>query len=227
MTGRAVRLVEEPERLRVALTPLRRRLLELMRVPVSATELAAALGLARQKVNYHVRALETAGLVRLVEERQRRGFTERVLQATADAYVVDPGVMGRADDASPVLARDRFAAEHLVKTSARTVRDVSRMQQAASDQGTRLLTFTVEAEVRFAQPADVHRFSDTVATAIAAAAAEVAPPAGEGRAYRIVVGAHPAPAHPDRHPHNQPDHQPDHRRDHQPDHQPEQGSPRE
>jgi DNA-binding transcriptional ArsR family regulator len=198
VTERVVRLVEEPERLRVALSPLRRRLLELLRVPTSATELAATLGLARQKVNYHVRALESAGLVRLVEERQRRGFTERVLQATADAYVVDPGVMGTADE-SPVLARDRFAAEHLVSTAARTVRDVSRMRQAAADRGTRLLTFTVEAEVRFAQPADVHRFADTVATAIAAAAAEVAAPDGAGRAYRIVVGAHPAPAQPHHH----------------------------
>ena len=226
MTERAVRLVEEPDRLRAALTPLRRRLLELLRVPTSATELAATLGLARQKVNYHVRALEAAGLVRLVEERQRRGFTERVLQATADAYVVDPGVMGPVDDRSPVLARDRFAAEHLVSTAARTVRDVSRMRQAASDRGTRLLTFTVEAEVRFAQPADVHRFADALATAIAAAAAEVAPPDGDGRPYRIVVGAHPAPAQPDS-PDRQPDHQPDHQPDRRPDHRPDQESPRE
>jgi DNA-binding transcriptional ArsR family regulator len=189
--------VEEPERLRVALTPLRRRLLELMRTPASATELGVALGLSRQKVNYHVRALETAGLVRLVEERQRRGCTERMLQATADSYLVDPGVMAGPDDGSPVQARDRFAAGHLVATAARTVRDVSRMQQAASDEGTRLLTFTVEAEVRFAQPADVHRFADTVAQAIASAAAEATTPPGEGRPYRIVVGAHPAPAAPD------------------------------
>jgi hypothetical protein len=157
-----------------------------------------------------------------------------VLQATADAYVVDPGVMGPDDDRSPVLARDRFAAEHLVSTAARTVRDVSRMRQAASDRGTRLLTFTVEAEVRFAQPADVHRFADTLATAIAAAAAEVAPPDGDGRPYRIVVGAHPAPARPDSQPDQQAGQQPGqqpgqpgHQPDRQPDRQPDQGSPRE
>jgi len=197
MTQQAVRLVEEPDRVRAALTPLRRRLLDLLRSPASATELAPALGLSRQKVNYHVRVLERAGLVRLVEERQRRGCVERVLQATADAYVVDPAVMAPDDAGSPVRARDRFAADHLVATAAGTVRDVSRMQQAALDRGSRLLTFTVEAEVRFAQPADVHRFADTVASAIAAAAAEVASPDGAGRPYRIVVGAHPAPAPPD------------------------------
>jgi len=171
---------------------LHRQLLTLLREPASATELAAALDLPRQKVNYHVRALERAGLLELVEERRRRGCTERVLQATADAYIVDPGVMGPPE--SRVHARDRFAADHLVATAAQAVRDVSRMQQAASAAGTRLLTFTVEAEVRFAQPADVHRFADLVTDAIAAAAAEVTAPDGAGRPFRVVVGAHPAPA---------------------------------
>ena len=192
MEERELRLVEDPARLRAALTPLRRQLLTRLRQPASSTELAAALDLSRQKVNYHVRVLERAGLLELVEERRRRGCTERVLQATADAYIVDPGVMGPPE--SRVHVRDRFAADHLVATAAQAVRDVSRMQQAASAAGTRLLTFTVEAEVRFAQPADVHRFADLVTEAITAAAAEVATPDGTGRSYRVVVGAHPAPA---------------------------------
>lgn len=192
----ALRLVEEPDRLRAALTPIRRRLLALLRDPASATELAARLDLPRQRVNYHVRALETAGLVRLVEERRRRGCTERVLQATADAFVVDPDVMAppRRTGRASVRARDRFAADHLVATAAQTVRDVSRMQQAAAAQDTRLLVFTVEAEVRFAEPADVHRFADAVAQAVATAAEPFAAPAGQGRPYRVVLGAHPAPA---------------------------------
>ena len=55
------------------------------REPASATEVAARLGESRQRVNYHVRALERGGLVELVEERARRGCTERVVRATADA----------------------------------------------------------------------------------------------------------------------------------------------
>lgn len=86
-------LLAEPDELRGALAPLRRRLLVRLRTPASATELARELGMGRQKINYHLRKLEDAGLVELVELRRRRGCQERVLRARADAFVVDPGVL--------------------------------------------------------------------------------------------------------------------------------------
>lgn len=182
--------VDDPDRVRSALSPLRRELLRRLAEPASATELAAAMDLPRQKVNYHLRQLERAGLVELVEERRRRGCVERVLRASAEAFVVDPTVLGAGPS---VTARDQFAAEHLVAAAAATVRDVSRMRAAAADQGKRLLTFTIEADVAFAEPADVHRFTDALAAAVARTAEEFGSEAG-GRRYRLVVGGHPAPA---------------------------------
>ena len=52
-----MKLLEEPEKVRAALSPLRRQLLELLQEPASATQLAAALELPRQRVNYHLREL--------------------------------------------------------------------------------------------------------------------------------------------------------------------------
>ncbi|MFF0269588.1 helix-turn-helix domain-containing protein [Kribbella sp. NPDC004536] len=181
-----LRFVEEPEKVRLALSPIRRRLLELLREPSSATQLAAALDLPRQRVNYHLRELEKAGLVELVEERRRRGFTERILRASG-GLVVDPAVMGRAF----TQIQDQYAAEHLVEVAAGTVRDVARMQTAADADGKRLLTFTVEAEVRFAEPADVHRFTDALAAAMQQVVDEF--DSAGGRQYRVVAGGHPAP----------------------------------
>jgi DNA-binding transcriptional ArsR family regulator len=193
----AVRLVEEPEGLRAALGPLRRAVLERMREPASASEIGAVLGVPRQRVNYHVKELENAGLVELVEERRRRGFTERVMRATARAFVVDPAVLGpSASPAATIRARDRFAAEHLMSTAAATVREVGRMVAAADAKNKRLLTFTVETELWFQQPADVHRFTAAVAEAIARTAEQHTTPR-EGRPYRVVLGGYPAPA---RHP---------------------------
>jgi DNA-binding transcriptional ArsR family regulator len=180
-------LVAEPDRLRAALSPMRRRLLDRLRNPASATQLAAELELPRQKVNYHLRVLEQAGLIELVEERPRRGCTERIMRASADAFVVDPGVMSAAFTA----IADQHAAEHLVGAAADTVRQVTRMQAAAERAGTRLLTFTVEADIRFAEPADVHRFTDALADAFARTAAEFDAPGG--RSYRVVIGGHPTP----------------------------------
>ena len=75
--------------------PLRRRALEGLREPASA--MAGRLGESRQSVNCHVRELERAGLVELVEERRRRGCTERVMRARARVVVVDPDVVGDLD----------------------------------------------------------------------------------------------------------------------------------
>ncbi len=165
------------------LPPLRRAVLEHLREPLSATEVAARLGESRQRVNYHVRALERSGLVELVEERPRRGCTERVVRATADAVVVEPAVIG-----SPG-AKDRFAADALLDNGARLVRDVAAARTAADERGQRLLTFSIEAEVGFEQPADLERFTDALADRIAELAAEFGP--GQRR-YRVVVGGHPA-----------------------------------
>jgi DNA-binding transcriptional ArsR family regulator len=186
----AVDLVGDPERLRIALSPIRRRLLERLREPASASRLATELGLSRQRINYHVRALEQAGLVDLVEERPRRGFTERVLAARADAFVVDPDVMRTV---AAVEEQDRYAAEHLIGAASGVVRDVARMQSAAQREGTRLLTFTIEAELRFAAPADLERFCDRLAELVAEAAAAHGT-SEAGRPYRLVLGGHPAPS---------------------------------
>jgi DNA-binding transcriptional ArsR family regulator len=188
-------LLEEPEKLRGALVPLRRRLLARLRSPASASELAREFEVSRQKLNYHLHKLEEAGLVELVAHRRRRGFVERVLKARADAYVIDPALMSgpaSGPPSEPAVARtgDRHAADHLVEMAATTVREVARMQSAAGSAGKRLLTFTLETEVRLAAPAELHRFTEALAGALAEVIAAFDSPGG--RAYRLVAAGHPA-----------------------------------
>jgi DNA-binding transcriptional ArsR family regulator len=181
-------LLDDADRVRIALSPMRRRLLGQLRAPGSAASLAAALDMPRQKVGYHLKALEEAGLVRLVEERRRRGFTERLFVASADAYVVDPDLL--AEPAPEALTQDRYAADHLIRAASQTVRDVGRMRQAADAEGRRLLTFTLDAEVAFAAPGDIARFADRLTQALAGLVAEFDTPGG--RPYRLIAAAHPA-----------------------------------
>jgi DNA-binding transcriptional ArsR family regulator len=192
-----VALIEQPDRLRLALSPLRRRLLERLRTPASASQVAAELTLGRQRVNYHLRELEKAGLLELVEERQRRGCTERMLVTKARLFVVDPTVMEASSPSTnrptQTQAQDRFAVEHLVQSAATTVREVARMQGRAAEEGTRLLTFTIDTELSLPTPADLERLADKLADFIAREAAALGTPAGSRR-YRLVIGAHPAPS---------------------------------
>ena len=189
-------LVDAPEALRAALPPLRRRLLDRLREPASAVVVAGEFGLPRQQVNYHLRTLEAAGFLELVETRARRGCTERVLRTSARAFIVDPQVIAPAPAAGARRAaakQDRFAADTLVNAASAVVRDVSRMQARASEQDARLLTCAIETEVRLASPADFARLSALLATLVARAVADVGVAEG-GRSYRVVVGAHPTPA---------------------------------
>jgi DNA-binding transcriptional ArsR family regulator len=187
-------LVEEPDRVRLALSPLRRQLLDRLQQPASAAQLATELELPRQRVNYHLRTLEKAGLIELVEERRRRGCTERMMQVTAGSFIVDPSVMGVTGDSEAARLRsgDTYAAEYLIDVAADTVRNVARMRAGAEKAGTRLLTFTIETRARFAEPADVHRFTDALCAAVSDTVAAFDTPGG--RPYRLVVGGHPAPA---------------------------------
>src|SRR5437773_9853278 len=89
-----IHVIDDPAAATVALEPMRSRLLSELVAPASAATLATRVGLARQKVNYHLHALEAHGLVRLAQERKWGGLTERLLVATAASYVVSPSALG-------------------------------------------------------------------------------------------------------------------------------------
>lgn len=74
----------------------------------SAAGLARRLGLPRQRVNYHLRELERAGLVEAVGERRRGNCTERLLRPVARAFVLAPGVLGEGGGSEVAV---RFAGE--------------------------------------------------------------------------------------------------------------------
>ncbi|MEA5119423.1 MAG: helix-turn-helix domain-containing protein, partial [Propionicimonas sp.] len=58
-----VQVLSNTAAVEAALDPIRAAILNALTEPGSATTIAAAVGLTRQKVNYHLRALEAHGLV--------------------------------------------------------------------------------------------------------------------------------------------------------------------
>src|ERR1700704_3637968 len=118
-----VAVIDDPGAAQVSLDPVRTRLLAELVQPGSASTLAAKVGLARQKVNYHLRALEKHGLVELVEERRKGNVTERVMRATASSYVISPAALA-AVQPDPARSRDQLSARWLLAVAARLVRDV-------------------------------------------------------------------------------------------------------
>lgn len=185
-----VEVIEDAEAAAVALHPVRARLLGELAVPASAAGLAARIGIPRQKVNYHLKALETHGLVRLAEERRHGGITERVLEASAASYVVSPAAV-TASAADPDAGADRMSAGYLVALAGRVVREVGRLVRRAGTSGDRVPTLTVDTRIGFRSAADRAAFAEDLTAAVADLAARYHH--DDGRPYRLLVAAHPVP----------------------------------
>jgi DNA-binding transcriptional ArsR family regulator len=190
---RDIQVIDDPVAAAVALEPMRSRLLAQMAAPASAATLALRVGLARQKVNYHLHALEAHGLVRLAQERKWGGLTERLLVATAASYVVSPGALGPVA-IDPNREVDRLSASYLIALGARVVREVGDLVQRANEAGKRLATLAVETEIRFRSPTERAAFSQELAEAIAKLVSKYHDESlPGGRAHRLVLVAHPLP----------------------------------
>ena len=79
-------LVKESRHAATMLHPMRLRILDALREPGSASTVARELGLARQKVNYHLRALEAHGLAKVAGERRWGGLTPNCIAAKRPAW---------------------------------------------------------------------------------------------------------------------------------------------
>jgi len=187
-----VAVIEDAAAAEASLDPMRSKLLAELVEPGSATSLAAKVGLARQKVNYHLRTLERHGLVELVEERRKGNVTERVMQAAAASFVISPTALAGVQP-DPARSPDRLSARWLLAVAAQLVRDVGSLITGATSTGKRVATFAIDGEVRFASAADRAAFAeelaDTVTRLVSKYHDESAP---GGRAHRLVVAVHPA-----------------------------------
>jgi DNA-binding transcriptional ArsR family regulator len=183
-----VAVIEDAAAAEVSLDPIRANLLAELSEPGSATTLAGRVGLPRQKVNYHLRALEKHGLVELVEERRKGNVTERVLRATAASYVISPTALA-AVRPDPNRAPDRLSARWLLALAARLVGDVGTLITGATKARKRVATFAIDGEVRFATAADRAAFAEELATSVTALVSKYH--GDEGRAYRLIVAVHP------------------------------------
>lgn len=186
-------VIEDPAAATVALEPVRSRLLSELAAPASAATLASRVGLARQKVNYHLRALEAHGLVREAETRRWGGLTERLLVATAASYVVSPRALGPVAS-DPDRSGDRLSASYLIALGARIVREVGDLWRRAKAADKHLATLGLDTEIRFRSAAERAAFSRDLVGAITTLVSRYHDAtAPGGRPHRLVIVAHPLP----------------------------------
>ena len=185
-------VVRSPESAAALLDPTRQQLLHQLREPDSATGLARRLKLPRQSINYHLKVLEGAGLVELVEERRKGNCLERVVRATARAFVISPEALGELGS-SPEAAADRLSSAYLIAAAGRTIRELGILQDRARREGKRVATLTLDTDIRFASAEARSRFAEELAEAVARIAAKYNDDRTPGgRRFRVLAAVHPA-----------------------------------
>ncbi len=191
-----VAVIDDPTAAEVSLDPVRARLLAELAEPGSASMLATKVGLSRQKVNYHLRALERHGLVELVEERRKGNMTERVMRASAASYVISPAAL--ADVApDPDRSPDELSALWLLALAARLVREVGELIARSKRARRPLATFAIDTEVRFGSASDRAAFAAELADSVEALVGKYHDElAAGGRKHRLLLALHPSITRP-------------------------------
>jgi hypothetical protein len=150
----------------------------------------------RQRINYHLRELESAGLLEQVAERRKGNCVERLVRAVARTYVISPEALGTLGEHRG--APDRFSSAYLAGAAARVLRDVGELRARAARAGKPLATLTLESEVAFASAADRAAFAEELTREVARLVAEYHAPAATGaRLYRFTLGGYPAITKPE------------------------------
>jgi DNA-binding transcriptional ArsR family regulator len=186
-------VIDKPEVAMLALDPIKRRILSALATAGSAASVASCVGITRQKVNYHLRALEEHGLVEPVEERRWGGLTERRLIASATSYVVSPLALGPLA-ADPKQSSDRLSASYMIALATRVVEEVGELWRLSRKSEKRLATLSLDTVISFKSAAERAAFTQELTQTLSALAARYHDDSDpDARPHRLVVASYPAP----------------------------------
>ena len=80
-------ILQTPEHFKALGHPVRHRIVNVLRQrPATLGQLAAAMGLAKGTISFHIKVLRAAGLVQLTGTRHVRGGTEQYFALVADGF---------------------------------------------------------------------------------------------------------------------------------------------
>lgn len=193
---------------RALLQPLRVELLRLLAEPRAIGELAELLSLTPQKLHYHVKALEAAGLVQVVAQRRVRALTESLYQASAQSFAPGPellALLGGGSGARDQLSRGYLLAlaEDLLADAARLAQERHAAGQRAHPGGTPVEqpTLSINAQVELGDPRRRSAFLAELQAALQALAEKYGAggagaeggDAPQAELYKLVLACYPQP----------------------------------
>lgn len=190
--------IEEVEQAATLLKPRRLEILKLLGEAHSCLELAELLQDTPQKIYYHVKALEQAGLVEKVSERRVRGILEGFYQARARSYWLAPSLVGRIGGRQ--RAQEQASLDFLLAQAEQLQREVGHMAQA-QEPDVPSLGLTAQIELRDQRQRgaflrDLQQSIQALARKYGRQDGDSQPDAGQ--TFRLLLACYPAPPSLDR-----------------------------
>lgn len=136
--------IEDVDQAMTLLKPIRLEILKRMDEPRTCPELADYFGESAQKIYYHVKALEKAGLVEKVEEQRVRGVVEGHYQARARSYWLAPQLVGKVGGTQ--MTQDQVSLRVLLDLAEEVHDDIGKLAHK-SESGRHVPSMSLSAHI--------------------------------------------------------------------------------
>jgi DNA-binding transcriptional ArsR family regulator len=190
---RDVLYIEEVEQAIALLNPLRLELLKTLDEPRTCPELAERFDTSPQKIYYHIKALEKAGLVEKTAERRVRGVVEGIYRAAARSYWLAPKLVGQIGGAT--TARDQTSLRFLLTLAEEMHDEIGHLGQH-SESGDEVPSLGLSAQLYLPDGDRRAQFLDDVQEAFTGLARKYGIPPDEvenliGKTFRLILAVYP------------------------------------
>lgn len=153
--------VEEVDQAMTLLKPIRLEILRRLDEPRTCDELAEVFQESTQKIYYHVKALQEAGLVDKVADKRIRGTVEGYYQAKARSYWLAPSLVGQVG--SLQQSRDQASLRILLQLAEDVIEDTARLG-TKSEVGQQVPSLSLSAQIHLANSAQRAAFLQELQT---------------------------------------------------------------
>lgn len=194
-----VLMVDSVDQAAAMLKPLRIAMLREMGAPRTCPQLAATFNETPQKIYYHVKTLERAGLVERSGERRVNGIAEGFYRARAESYWLSPGLVRRLGGKRTV--RDQTSLRVLAGHAEEMLEDVGRLAERSAA-GQHVPSASLAVEIQLPSVERRSAFLEELRTTFEAIArryttqedTEGAGPGDEADTFRFTLACYPKPS---------------------------------
>jgi DNA-binding transcriptional ArsR family regulator len=182
--------IESPEQATVLLNPLRGEIVAQLMEPASAAEVARQLGETAQRINYHLKALEKAGLVHKVGTRQVRNLVEVLYRSIAKTFVLAESLSMKPETVQRL--KDQSSLAHLITTSERIKRDAMLLMEQ-SEANEIIPSASLQLQVHLADEEQRHAFVEEYAAMVQQLVNRYSNVPNVDSTYQVLLAVYPKP----------------------------------